>query len=686
MAPLFKIKRKPVQEHQRRHPLSGHRASRASILSRSIPILLSLPPLILSVILLEYRNHVATGWWRQHISENPSAASAARQMISGIMGTLQASAVLAILCNFPARTRLAQSSKAIKLDTLGLMSALSVPRMDWNLPKTYWPLIVILAVGLGHGPAALWASAITPIPTTITQNRGSISVPRFSEASRHYWAQQFNHGFRLEHCHTKKQPLSSEYMSNCPLPYYQNALLNTARGATTPDGTPRIHPKLDNPKWAYHGRSYGVGSSVGLGSVIGIGDSQPRDYSFAEEGYNASVHCNFSSQDNLKLEYKVNQGSLGIFRLKGSLPDVAETASDPITAWCSHSPDKAKCEDPTEAAIFAWLAGSGNQGNHMVAVAASGWYTEDFDNVECSIEFNPTRFIVNSNVTDSSITVVNSNSSTTTELEPTGRLVTNIVRSLHFLSKMSPSLYVSVMGDAFQYNVNITRNSSSYGIMTPREAGLRATEASFEAILDDILGIYGSGQIVIAKDVITARINGTFDGYHFGKPVVLYLTLLVNLVILSAIAVEVVRTRFWRDLPQYDIMDFKSTVAAASFGGRAISEKVRQQSREGNLWTADAGDRKLGSIAVRLDQDGSQEPRIVLGEDDTEMRRVGDDFKEPRIEDKGPLMQVEADLDGTERGADDETLYPETDHYASVPTAWSPIRLHSEDSPGARYM
>ena len=109
---------------------------------------------------------------------------------------------------------------------------------------------------------------------------------------------------------------------------------------------------------------------------------------------------------------------------------------------------------------------------------------------------------------------------------------------------MSPSLYVSVVGEAFQNNVNITRNSSSYGIMTPREAGLRATEASFEAILVDILGIYGGGQIVIAKDVNPAPIQGTFDGYHFGKRVVLYLTLLVNLVILSAIAVEVVRTRF----------------------------------------------------------------------------------------------------------------------------------------------
>ena len=51
------------------------------------------------------------------------------------MGTLQASAVLAILFNLPTRTRLAHPTNGVKFDTLGLLSALSVPRMDWNLPR-----------------------------------------------------------------------------------------------------------------------------------------------------------------------------------------------------------------------------------------------------------------------------------------------------------------------------------------------------------------------------------------------------------------------------------------------------------------------------------------------------------------------------------------------------------------------
>ena len=44
------------------------------------------------------------------------------------------------------------------------------------------------------------------------------------------------------------------------------------------------------------------------------------------------------------------------------------------------------------------------------------------------------------------------------------------------------------------------------------EAGLRATEASFEAILDDILGTYGSSQILIHNISTATSIQGAL---HF---------------------------------------------------------------------------------------------------------------------------------------------------------------------------
>ena len=127
---------------------------RASTLSKVVSMLLMLPPLLLPAILLLYQNHSVTGSWSSYISDNQSTVSAARQVTSGTMGALQISAVLAIISNFPARTRLGRLIRGIKLDTLGLLNALSVPRMDWTLPKRNW-LLVLLTIAMGHAPRGL---------------------------------------------------------------------------------------------------------------------------------------------------------------------------------------------------------------------------------------------------------------------------------------------------------------------------------------------------------------------------------------------------------------------------------------------------------------------------------------------------------------------------------------------------
>lgn len=612
-----------------------------------------LPPLLLAVALTALDSHVIIGSWHVYIRENLSAVSAAKQIVAGAMGALQASAVLAILFNFPTRTRLAHPTKAVKLDTLGLLSALSVPRMDWNLPKNHW-LFVFIAIGVGHGPAALWASAITPLPTTHSVTRGSMMVPSFPEASEDHW-DQFgqNRTFNITTCTVKRMPQTASFVTNCPIPYRQNALINTAREATAPDINPRNHSKLDNPVWIYQGRSYGAGSSVGISPPQDIpADLQLNNYSFEEIGYYASVQCHHISQPiNLTLEYMMNQGSLGVFRLQGTLPKFKNSAHDPVIAWCGKRPGKDICDDPKGATMFAWFAATNDQAQHVVGIKATSWYEHDFDNIQCSVEFVPTVFTVSVDVRDRLINVT-ANDTATTDPDPTGLLVNNTVLSLEFLSKMSPSLYVSVLGDAFSYNLNTT--TEAFPDMARPDAALRATEASFEAILDDILGIYGSGQISINNDTTVKRIQGSFDSYRIGKPLVHTLTLLLNLLIVSGILIEAFRTRFWRDLPKYDIMDLKSTVTAASFGGKDIARKIQQQTPK--KWTADPGDRKLGEIEVCLRQDKINEPRIIPHHNG--------------------LLQDDGDGDDIEM--DGPTAPFEPDPYEGAPSVWTPLGLHEE--------
>ena len=121
------------------------------------------------------------------------------------------------------------------------------------------------------------------------------------------------------------------------------------------------------------------------------------------------------------------------------------------------------------------------------------------------------------NVVNQSI-VVTAKDTATPDPDPTRLLVNNTVLFLEFLSKMSLSLYVSVLSDAFSYNLNITQTFS--GMARP-EAALRATEASFEAILDDILGVYGSGQIMINNEAKYKKIQGgvtaVFSEFNKGR-------------------------------------------------------------------------------------------------------------------------------------------------------------------------
>ena len=634
---------------KRSPPLAG---PKASTLSKCTPILVMLPPLLLSIALIALQSHVILGSWRIYIKQNLSAVSAARQIVAGAMGALQVSAVFAILFNFPTRTRLAHPTSGVRLDTLGLLSALSVPCMDWNLPKNHW-LFVFIAIGFSHGPAALWASAITPLPTTHSAARGRIMVPSFSEASKDHW-DQFGQSqkFNIANCAIQSQLPS--FVTNCPIPYRRNALINTAREATTPNKSePRSHSKLDSPAWIYQGRSYGAGSSVGLKRVGHMPKNlQLNSYSFEEIGYNTSVQCHYDSHpNNLTFIYHINQEDIGVFRLQGTLPGMTKPAHDPIMAWCDKSSHKKDCEDPKGATMFAWFATSNDHSQYKVGIRATSWYEDDFDNIQCSLEFVPTVFTVAVNVTDRVI-VVTAKDTATTDPDPTGLLKNNTVLSLEFLSKMSPSLYVSILGDAFSYNLNTTKQV--FPDMARPDAALRATKASFEAILDDILGVYGSGQISIVNDTTPKSIQGSFDSYRIGKPLVHACTLVLNLLIILGILIEAFRTRFWRNLPKYDMMDLKSTVTAASFGGKDISRRIQARSPE--KWTADPGDRKLGAIEVCLRQDKTNEPRIIPYHDD--------------------LLQDEADGDDIEM--DGPTAPFEPDPCEGAASVWSPLGLHEK--------
>ena len=148
--------------------------------------------------------------------------------------------MFATLFNCPTRTRLAQADKSIRLDTLGMLHALLVPRMDWTVLEKNW-LLVLLAISNGYRPAASWAGATTPISILNLTDSDGILVPSFREASTHVWGQRFEDGdhLTLKKCYIRIQSSCFGHGLDCSVLYYLNTLLDMAREVTTPDAIPR---------------------------------------------------------------------------------------------------------------------------------------------------------------------------------------------------------------------------------------------------------------------------------------------------------------------------------------------------------------------------------------------------------------------------------------------------------------
>ncbi|KAF9629211.1 hypothetical protein BFW01_g10414 [Lasiodiplodia theobromae] len=404
-------------------------------------------------------------------------------------------------------TRVRLASSSMNLETMGLLTALSVPRAAWNLPISSLAL-KILMVALAQGPGALWAGAITPITVQEARTIGSILVPQFKSETRNIWDSEFHLNEKgdvwnyIENCTERRD--EATYISNCPVPNHQAALLDSARSASTV-GT-RNHSKPDSLGWTYQGRSYGVGSSQGLSVAQGL----PPHYkllgsTYNETGYLSKAACQRNSSANLTFEYDVQSHSVTIWYVTGYLPNSNVDEFYPIMAWSRGNRDA--------AAVCAWAAVSNNNtGSHMIGIVASALYG-NFSNLQCDVVFAPQNFSVNVNHTSQVIAVSPDKSTVAVDIEPTGHLQSNAIRSINLLSRMTPSLYVSVLGEGLAYNLYslMQQHNSTPSSSIDEEFIFTATEDSFMAMLDSVLGIYGGAQLVLANSSAHTPIAGTFE-------------------------------------------------------------------------------------------------------------------------------------------------------------------------------
>ena len=144
----------------------------------------------------------------------------------------------------------------------------------------------------------------------------------------------------------------------------------------------------------------------------------------------------------------------------------------------------------------------------MIAVAAGTNLYQELNQTQYEVFFRPTAFTIAVNRLQQSIVVE------AQDIEPTGHLRANVMHSINLLSRMSPSLYVSVLGETLSRNVERMQKQRPHLNLT--ETVTSAVAESFTAIIDDILVAYSASQISNAQDVTFSAVRGVVEAVQIG--------------------------------------------------------------------------------------------------------------------------------------------------------------------------
>jgi hypothetical protein len=389
----------------------------ASFWSKLLPV----PGLVLStaaaVLLVAQNKHDNIALYT-FVTEHRTVVQVAIQIIAHALGFIQVFTLTSIV-NFSTRLRLSRGS--VSLAELRLWQSISSIRMAWSLPLLHLTLLVPYIV-FHLLPSALWAGALTPIASS-TVVRGSIQVPVFgSDPHNEFWNHTISGLADWQRPVTRN---SKGVFSYNPGDTLQGVILNAAATATSAGGPHmHTHPKNDNSRLAYVGRSFGVGSSAGLEdgyfNILSQSDgsttmSSVLGYSYQEPGYRTDVQCvrNASSAWYIAPYSIAEDGTFpNNYLALGPLPNshFDPSAMNSTSLLGESIPGGFKPEFyatlglRNDSQIVA-LQGLSNSPSNFFAIATGNGPYNVLDKIQCEVHFTPFTFDVFVNMTSLSITV-----------------------------------------------------------------------------------------------------------------------------------------------------------------------------------------------------------------------------------------------------------------------------------------
>ena len=543
-----------------------------------------------------------SGRFYNFVTTNRASVQIVVQFLSQGFGALNIYSVCSLI-GFGNRLRLTKTSYT--LDQLKFWRAICLQQLDWALPLGL-VVIVTLFRAILLVPGSIWAGALTPVPVTVQSlSTQPLDVPQYTSASENIWG---NLKWTSPMRSTRDPRGVFSYSPNYD---FLGIILTQAASASSINGTTPILRKLDNTRYSYLGRSYGVGSPVGLVDQA-FSHNTTQNYTYNEIGYDTRVHCAVNSTSNWTISdegYDINGNSPNIYWARGTL------ANGNLEGYAACGLDK------SPRSIFA-LVGSSTGGGNIFTIAAGEAYAA-LDKVQCAVEFTRSEFAVSVNYTERLITVQPvKNGLDIKDIEPKGNLTRIAMRMpTSFSQQHACDLYTSLVGDTFTQNIrgvhslfdpsNSTKNGTDLLLTSQVITGV---QDSLTSMLDNSLLAFSSAQLMIPRDVHPVPVSLSISAIRIGESAYIYAVATINFVIVSLSLLELARTRTWKGLPRFDFTDVKSLIlGVAKGGGTQVAEQAwrihaRYEAQIGKDEKVE--NRALGRIRVRLEGFGP-ESRLV---------------------------------------------------------------------------
>lgn len=305
-----------------------------------------------------------------------------------------------------------------------------------------------------------------------------------------------------------------------------------------------------------------MGASVGLADGPIAKNPLALSYIFQENGLRGDVECIYNSSTKFVI---ANETDPDMYPALGNLPDSDD--SEEFSTYFVHGSD---------AIVAIGVTANNESTEHILGIAAGESYAA-LNATQCTVTFTPIVFNVSVSLSDHSINVTETANGD--DFAASKNLTRTLIRQFELIANDQTSLYVSVIGDSFNSSIASYNSSvASNGSLASSEASatLAGLTNSVTAMVEDLLVVYASAQLMIMNDSMLVPTTVDVKAFRYGSGLYIYLTFAINTVIVLLLAEEALRTRGWRDLLYFDYADPRSLIIGASKGGCAVAHAVNK--------------------------------------------------------------------------------------------------------------